>query len=312
MADRLLVREGKQMKRRHGKRLGRIGMGPRFLFLLCCSSFVPAQNPELGRIERSGNEATLIVDSPRPVDSAASTLAAEFGIRVNVEDPTYIFSDDVRDVTASVSRDAKIPRPVLVPKGGHLEVHLTLGPDGMPTNTPGLLRSLVDAANAQFPFQYRLDVDANWFTIVPTHTRDLLGRGSRPCRCSLPHHYSAGDEGDYGERQPDGAAALRANRPARELLPGGRRMHSLGLAEVSFEANDEPARNVLKRLITAAAVNQPDRDYWLQRSDPLPSTWCFINLAHISRETSAASSQPAARLPNGGPRRGWFVLTPVK
>ena len=57
-----------------------------------------------------------------------------------------------------------------------------------------------------------------------------------------------------------------------------------GLAEIFFEANDEPARSVLKRLCTAAAINQPDRDYWLQRCDPLPSAWCFINLAHISRE----------------------------
>jgi hypothetical protein len=56
----------------------------------CCIS----QNPELGRVERNGAEATLIVDGPRPVDSAASTLASEFGIRVNVEDPAYIFRDD--------------------------------------------------------------------------------------------------------------------------------------------------------------------------------------------------------------------------
>ena len=45
-----------------------------------------------------------------------------------------------------------------------------------------------------------------------------------------------------------------------------------GLAAVFFEAKDEPGRSVLKRLFTAAATNQPDRDYWLQRCDPLPST----------------------------------------
>lgn len=42
-----------------------------------------------------------------------------------------------------------------------------------------------------------------------------------------------------------------------------------GLAEIFFEANDESARSVLKRLFIAAATNQPDRDYWLQRCDPL-------------------------------------------
>jgi hypothetical protein len=55
----------------------------------------------------------------------------------------------------------------------------------------------------------------------------------------------------------------------------------VGLNAIFFEAKDEPARSVLKRLFTAAAINQPDRGYWLQRCDPLPSTWCFINWAHL-------------------------------
>jgi hypothetical protein len=62
----------------------------RILWLLGCLSVV-AQNPEAGHIERNGNQAILIVDSPRPVDSAAITLAEEFGMRVNVEDPRYEF-----------------------------------------------------------------------------------------------------------------------------------------------------------------------------------------------------------------------------
>ena len=120
------------------------------------------------------NEISAL-DCPRPVDSAAITLASEFGIRLNVEDPAYIFRDDVKDVTANVSRDPHPARPVLIPKGGNLEVHFTLGSEGMPVDIQGLLRSLVDAANAHFPFQYRLDADGNWFTVVQTHTRDQLG-----------------------------------------------------------------------------------------------------------------------------------------
>ena len=57
------------------------------IWLLLCGVIGVAQNPELGRVERRGDQATLIVDGPRPVDSAAMTLAQEFGIRVNVEDP---------------------------------------------------------------------------------------------------------------------------------------------------------------------------------------------------------------------------------
>src|ERR1700680_1695643 len=90
----------------------------RRLFLsLICSAGAFAQNPEAGRVERNGSEATLLVDSPRPVDAAAITMAQEFGIRVSVEDPPYIWKDDIQDVTAEVSRDAR--RPVRIPKGGH-------------------------------------------------------------------------------------------------------------------------------------------------------------------------------------------------
>jgi hypothetical protein len=289
-----------------------IGVGQKFLFILCCCGVALSQNPELGRVERNGNEATLIVDGPRPVDSAASTLASEFGIRVNVEDPAYIFRDDVKDVTANVSRSARIARPILIPKGGNLEVHFILGTDGMPVDIQAVLRSLVDAANAQFPFQYRLDVDGNWFTITPTHTRDQLGN-SIPTVPLLDRHVTISP----GTRPIMQSASLMTDALSAQTglrvscCQAGVAGIPWGLAEIFFEAHDEPARSVLKRLVTAAAINQPDRDYWLQRCDPLPSAWCFINLAHISRDTvAAASSQPAAPPRTNAQPPAFFIRTP--
>jgi len=63
-----------------------------------------AQSPEAGRVERNGDQATLIVDSGRPLDSAAITIAEQFGIPVSTEDPLYVYHDDMKDVTAEVSR----------------------------------------------------------------------------------------------------------------------------------------------------------------------------------------------------------------
>jgi hypothetical protein len=264
----------------------KIVRGRTFLFTLCYCGIVLAQNPELGRVERNGNEATLIVEGPRPVDSAASTLASEFGLRVNVEDPAYIFRDDVKDITTSVARDARISRQVLIPSGGKLEVRFILGSDGMPVDIPGVLRSLVDAANSRFPFQYRLDADQNWYTIVPTHTRDQLGHSVATVPL-LDRHVTI----PPGTRSIMQSANLMADALSAQTglrvscCQAGVAGIPWGLAAIFFEANDEPARSVLKRLFTAAAVNQPDRNYWLQRCDPLPSAWCFINLAHIPRAT---------------------------
>jgi len=254
------------------------------IFILFCCCVVLAQNPELGRVERNGSAATLLVDGPRPVDSAAQTLASEFGIRVNVEDPVYIFRDDVKDVTPSVSRDARITRRILIPKGGSLEVHFTLGADGMPVDIPGLVRSLVDAANARFPFQYRLDADGSWLTIVPTRTRDQLGNSVAPVPLLDRHVTIPPGTRPIIESASLMTTALSAQTGLRvSCCQVGVAGIPWGMAPTFFEAKDEPARSVLKRLFIAAAVNQPDRDYWLQRCDPLPSTGCFINLAHISR-----------------------------
>ena len=50
-----------------------------------------AQSPEAGRIERNGDQSTLLIESPRPLDSAAITIAEQFGVPVSVEDPPYVY-----------------------------------------------------------------------------------------------------------------------------------------------------------------------------------------------------------------------------
>lgn len=265
---------------------------------LVVSSFcvvILAQNPEAGRIERQGDRAVLIVDSPRPLDSAAMTLAEEFGIRLNVEDPPYLSQEDVLDVTAKVSRDPHIQHRVLIPKGGRLEVAFALGTDGLPADPARLFQMLADAANAKFPFRYRLDTDGNWYTLVPTRTRDEQGQAIEITplldrRVTIPP----------GVR----SIAASANLMAEALsVQTGMRVSCCqgviagipwGMPEVLFEARDEPARSVLKRLIRAAAGTHPIDSYWLERCDPLPSRWCFINLTQAAGPgASARTRRPA-------------------
>lgn len=251
---------------------------------LSLASVVSAQNPEAVRVDRNGDRAVLIVDAPRPVDSAAVTLAQEFGIGLSVEDPPYIFQGDVKEVTSEVSRVPNPPRRVYIPKGGRLEVHFDLNASGLPLDLPGLLRDIVATANAQLPFAYRIDADGTRFTLVPTQSRDALGQVTQITplmdrRVTIP----------AGTRSIAATAALMADALSAQT---GLRVSCCqgvvagipwGMAEVTFEANNEPARSVLTRLIAAAAPGQADRAYWLQRCDPLPSAWCFINLSYANR-----------------------------
>lgn len=251
--------------------------------LLSYASAVSARNPEAGRIDRLGDQAVLIVDAPRPVDSAAITLAQEFGIAVSVEDPPYVFRDDIQDVTAAVSRAPNPSRRVLIPKGGRLEVRFTLSSDGLPQDLPDLLRDIVAAANARLPFAYRVDEDGTRFTLVPTRTRDALGQVMQVTplmdrRVTIP----------AGKRSIAATATLMADALSAQTglrvscCQGAVAGVPWGMAEITFEANHEPARSVLMRLIEAASPGQSDRAYWLQRCDPLPSGWCFINLAYAN------------------------------
>jgi hypothetical protein len=251
------------------------------LFLLG-SWLVLAQDPEAGRIVRNGSSATLIVDSPRPLDSAAITLAQEFGIRVNVEDPFYLFSGDIKDATATVSRDPS--KPVYIPAGGRLEVQFPLNANGAPADTPALLRLLVDAANAKLPFAWRLDIDSDWYTIAPTNTRDASGH-TTAFTPLLDRRITISP----GTRPIHESARLMANALSAQT---GLRVDCCqafiagfpwGMTQVFFEANNEPARSILKRLISAAAANQSAKEYWLQRCSPSPSAFCFIDLRHLPR-----------------------------
>lgn len=261
-----------------------------------------AQSPEAGRIERNGNQATLTVEGPRPLDSAAITIAEQFGIPVSAEDPPYVHQDDMKDVTAEVVRQTNPGRRVFVPNGGRLEVQFTLRPDGSPNDVRTLLRDLVDSANARFPFGYRLDDDGDWLVLVPTSTRDLLGRVIEVTplldrRVTIPP----------GTRTIAECAKLMADALSAQTglrisccqgVVGG---IPWGMQEAAFEARDEPARSVLKRLIAASLEGRPNGYYWLLRCDPRPSNWCFINLQHV---------QPRAQTP--APAAGWLFEQPLQ
>ncbi len=237
------------------------------------SGLATAQSQEIGRVLRNGDEATLTVFNGRPVDAAAELLAKEFGIQVNVEDPLYFYRDDVEDVTAQVSRVPNPQRRTIVPKGRLLEIAFGLRSDGSPRDVPTLVQTLIDTANAQAPFGYRIDRDGDTFTLVATRTRDAQGRvvDLTPIldrRVGIP----------FGMRSFDEHIKLLTGALAAQGVHVGccQAIAAQIGRSVEFEARDEPARSVLLRLIRT----KPGRYQWLMRCQP-DDSWCFINVAQI-------------------------------
>jgi hypothetical protein len=285
--------------------------------LLFVSALALAQSPEAGRLilEDNGKYGKLIVDNPRPLDSAAVTLAEKFGIPVSVEDPPYLYNDDVKDVTAAVSRVPNPARRVLVPKGGTLEIEFTLGPDGAPNEIRALLHNLINHANAKFPFAYRLEDDGGVFTLIPTHTRNNLGRVIEITplldrRVSIPPSTrSIAETANLMTAELSAQTGLRVSC-CQSFVAG----IPWGMKSVSFEAHNEPARSILKRLIASDLEGRTNGYHWLQRCDPLPSAWCFINLSYLPGK--ADSIRPEEALPQPPDQRlgrsKWFDSTPSK
>lgn len=261
--------------------------------VIVLSSLSAAQGQEFARVLRNGQEATLSVFGPRPVDLAAKKLVDEFGVAINVEDPVYLYRDDVDDITPP--RIASLGRRLLIPKAALLEIRFDLGPDGFLRDVRKLLQDLVETANAQLPFLYRLDSDGDVFTLVATHTRDEQGRSVELIPI-LDRHVTI----------PLGTRKIfeHVNVLTQELeqqtgvhvgccqgVVGG---VAWGSTVVSFEARDEPARSAFLRLLRSdPAANRlargaPDGAYawlmgshWLLRCQPGQS-WCFINVAPIT------------------------------
>jgi hypothetical protein len=237
-----------------------------------------AQDPELGRIETGKYDAKLIIDFPRPVDSAVKTLVSKYRIPVNVEDPLYLFAGDTE----------RIPRVRFpVPRREHLEVTYPVKPDGTPKDVRAMLQALVDAANRELPFAFILDDSGGQYTLIPTKTRDARGRviDMRPLldrEVTIPP----------GKRRIYEHAMLMSESLSKQTgfqvsccQAGGIAGIPWGMEQIQFAADNETARRVLRRLIALTG----GRQYYFQRCDPVEPgrpTFCFINVAPLPSVTS--------------------------
>jgi len=149
----------------------------RTILVVAIAASASGQTTECAKVTRSGDEVTMIADSIRVVDSIANTLAQRFGVLVNAEEPQYQFSEDLQDMRdADPDWSAQHPKVhYLVPKRRHMEIHFSVLPNGSPSDVNDLMRQVLEKANQQTPFRYRLDADGEFFSFVPTATRDANG-----------------------------------------------------------------------------------------------------------------------------------------
>ncbi len=255
----------------------------RTILVVAMAASAFGQTTECAKVTRSGGEVMMVADSIRVVDSIANTLAQEFGVVVSAEEPQYQFSEDLQDVReADPDWSAQHPKAhYLVPKRRRVEIRFSVLPDGSPRDAGDLLRKVLEKVKGQVPFGYRLDVDGDFASFVPTTARNADGVVV-PATPLLDRQVTI----PLGNRRISESGKLMADSLSAQT---GLRVSCCeafvagvpwGMAVVPFEAHDETARDVLERLIL---LNQQSnrlssRNYWLLRCD---SGSCFINVENV-------------------------------
>jgi hypothetical protein len=119
----------------------------------------------------------LAVNDPRPVAAAIFQLIKEYPTVISYEDPRYVYSEDIQDVTDRVRPNRSGPR-ILVPKGGPLSVTYEVNANGkQPLSYANVLGAVLEAARVN-PSGGRFAVrqQGEMFHVIPTQVRDDSGK----------------------------------------------------------------------------------------------------------------------------------------
>lgn len=254
--------------------------------LLLCWTSATAQSSDCATVVAGENEVVLSADSSDPVLAIATTLADRYGIRVSVESPQWAFPADTEDVAIADPQFSAQHQNVhyLIMKRHFIQVRFPAAADAPPMDS--LLRQVVEGANKVMPYAYRLDVLDHEYAFVPTKTRNSAGE-LEEVQPLLDRHVSI----PAGSRPIAKHARLMADQLSEQTglhvsccqtmvagIPWGQ-------AEVLFQADDEPAREVLRRLIrleqqqnSQASSRHPAYDHWTVLCDGTGALWCFIEV----------------------------------
>jgi hypothetical protein len=257
--------------------------------LLLTSLIGGAPRPDdCASVEKNGDEITLRAESWDPVLAIGITIADRYGVNVSVEAPRWAFPGDTEDVAvadpAFSEQHENIHYDIM--KRHAIEVRFSTSGNGHPDDVARLLRQLADAANREMPYGYRLDVSGDDYALVPTRTRNSNGN-LEDVLPLLDRNVTISS----GTRSIAEHANLMADELAKQTGLHIGCCQSLvagvpwGMAEVGFEADHKPAREVLKSLIlieqqanSQASSRHPDYDHWVVRCDGTGAPWCFIDV----------------------------------
>jgi hypothetical protein len=230
------------------------------MLILCLFISAPGLQENLLRQSPSANSqrmnrTTLAVADARPVAKAIEMLENQYGWVITYEDPRYVHSSEVADVTQYVRRDLDTYKPgeapkVLSPKGGRLTFEFEIMPDtNLPSNPATVLQELLNAqAASPNAGRFRLENAGRIMHIIPTAIKNSQGElapqeSVLETTISLP-----AEEGTGWQRLQNICAAIR--EATKIPVTFGTIPHQLFLQhQVQQGATRQKARDILTALL---------------------------------------------------------------
>jgi hypothetical protein len=127
-------------------------------------------------IARAQAGKPIVVDDARRLSAVVHEFEKRHGVVVTYEDPLYMFSGDVVDVTSQVRRDGKTSPRILVPLAGPFQFDYEPADLQAPGGTASVLEKLLEAyGNTPYPGVFRLARSGDVFHVIPSMERNALG-----------------------------------------------------------------------------------------------------------------------------------------
>ena len=221
---------------------------------------------------------SLDVTDARPMAAAITALEKRLGRVITYEDPPYLYSPQIADVTAQYSRNTASGRRILVPNGGSF--HFSFAPTSAAAadDASAVLNALLDEYNQSGnPGTFRLVQTGSLFHVVPAATMDETGQSKHVS--SLLDSTIAMDAEEHPaldalQKVLSAASAARGTKITVGAVP-------LNLfLQTRFRASSKEmiARDAVIQILQATG-----REWsWRLLCDPGAAGWCALNLHAVS------------------------------
>jgi len=246
---------------------------------------------ERATIQHGTNSATVVANSPRPLEQAVKAVGEEYGWTINFEDPPYYSQYDLVDATVPAWR-AQHPNEKGVTnfRGGAFQSQYSESPNtaSSATEEQNILNKLVSDYNQSGnPGRFSLRSEGkDRFSIIGTIVTDEKGQ-SKQVPSVLDFQISISPQARDCKATLELILSTLSAQSGIKVFPGLLPLNLLAQCKVIPEGQNVPARTLLQQVL--CATNR--KLYWELLYDPDGKTYAFSVLPVERAEYDASGNR---------------------